>query len=161
MKKIGVLIILLVLGGVVSINAQNIVQITQNNGSNNTINTHEHCGFKINGICSCEDIGGVSLEDISRKALDEGYFSNGVTTAYLKNYNNFPVTVLFKLLFDTSSKVRNYIEVEEVYQVVIPANKTKGVELRHSNCPSCYSLEGMIVRRLQNQSNSNSLKRKK
>jgi hypothetical protein len=148
MKKISVLIFLL--GIVVSANAQNIIQITQNNSGNNTTKTHEHCGFKINGICSCEDIGGVSLEKISREALDEGYFSNGITTAYLKNYNNFTVTVLMKLLFDTSTKVRNSIEVEEVYQVVIPANETKGIELRHCNCPSCYSLQGMIVRRLRN-----------
>ena len=148
MKKFYVLIYLL--GIMVSVNAQNIVQITQNNGSNNTTKTHENCGFKINGICSCEDIGGVSLEEISRKALDNGYFSNGVTTAYLKNYNNFTVTVLLKLLFDSSSKVRNSIEVDEVYQIVIPANTTKGVELKHCNCPSCYSLQGMIVRRLKN-----------
>lgn len=148
MKKISVLIFLL--GIVVSANAQNIIQITQNDSGNKTTKTHEHCGFKINGICSCEDIGGVGLEDISRKALDNGYFSNGVTSAYLKNYNNFTVTVLMKLLFDTSSKVRNSIEVEEVYQVVIPANETKCVELRHCNCPSCYSLQGMIVRRLRN-----------
>ena len=147
MKKI---VLIFLLGIITSVNAQNIIQITQNNGNTKTIKSHENCGFKINGICSCEDIGGVSLEEISRKALDEGYFSNGVTTAYLKNYNKFPVTVLLKLLFDTSSKVRNSIEVEEVYQVVIPANKTKGVELRHCNCPSCYSLQGMIVRRLRN-----------
>lgn len=148
MKKLCAIILLL--GVIISANAQNIVQITQNSGSNNTTKSHENCGFKINGICSCEDIGGVSLENISRRALDEGYFSNGVTTAYLKNYNNFTVTVLLKLLFDTSSKVRNSIEVDEVYQVVIPANETKGVELRHCNCPSCYSLQGMIVRRLRN-----------
>lgn len=128
--------------------AQNIVQITQSSG--NTTTSSKECGYKINGICSSEDIGGVSLEEISRRALDEGVFSNGVTTAYLKNYNNFAVTVLMELNFDTSSKVRNYIDVDEVYQVVIQSGETKGVTLRHANCPSCYSLTGMIVRRLRN-----------
>lgn len=146
MKKICTLIVLL--GFIIYGNAQNIVQITQNS---NTTTTTKESGFTINGISSSEDIGGVSLEDISRKALDDGYFSNGITSAYLKNYNNFTVTVLFKLLFDSSSKVRNNpIEKEEVYQVVIPANETKAVPLKHCNCPSCYSLLGMIVRRLRN-----------
>ena len=130
--------------------AQNkIIQINQVNGQTTTSSSKE-CGYKINGICSSEDIGGVSLEEISRRALDDGVFSNGVTTAYLKNYNNFAVTVLMELNFDTSSKVRNYVDVDEVYQVVIQSGEKKGVALRHGNCPSCYSLKGMIVRRLRN-----------
>ena len=127
------------------LNAQNIIQIT-NNGNQNT---NADCGFKINGICSSEDIGGVSLEGISREDLGGGYFSNGITRAYLKNYNNCTVTVLIKLIFDSYSQGGSTC-VEEVYQVVIPSNETKSVTLNHCNCPSCYSLQGMIVRRLNN-----------
>lgn len=145
MKKI--FAILFFWGIMTGATAQNIIQIT-NNGNESTT-TQKDCGFKINGICSSEDIGGVSLEGISREALSEGYFTNGITRAYLKNYNNFTVTVLMQLVFDSSSKGGS-LYVDEVYQVVIPSNETKAVELKHCNCPSCYSLEGMIVRRLKN-----------
>jgi hypothetical protein len=143
MKKIFVM--LFVLGLMTLANAQNIIQIT-NNGSQNTTTD---CGFKINGICSSEDIGGVSLENISRQDLGGGPFSNGITRAYLKNYNNFTVTVLIQLAFDSYSQGGSTY-VEEVYQVVIPSNETKTVQLNHCNCPGCYSLQGMIVRRLMN-----------
>lgn len=144
------LVLLLFVGIITCANAQNIIQITNNNnGSNN--NTQKDCNFKINGVCSSEDIGGVSLEEISRVADDPTYvWSNGTTSAILKNYNNFTVTVLMQLLFDTSGKVRNPTETEEVYQVVLQPNETKTVALKHCNCPSCYSLQGMIVRRLKN-----------
>lgn len=146
MKRIYALI--LIVGMISCAKAQNIIQIT-NNGSSNT-SYQKECEFKINGICSTEDIGGVSLEKISRVADDPNYaFSNGTTTAYLKNYNNFTVTVLMQLLFDSSRKGGDAY-VEEVYQVVIPSNETKKVELKHCNCVSCYSLQGMIVRRLKN-----------
>lgn len=147
MRKL--LVILTVLWYIPCYAQNNIIQINQVNG-NTTTSTEKDCGYKINGICSSEDIGGVSLEDISRKALDEGVFSNGITTAYLKNYNNFAVTVLIELNFDSSSRTRNGTYVDEVYQVVIQSGETKGVTLRHCNCPGCYSLKGMIVRRLRN-----------
>lgn len=126
----------------------NVIQINQVNGSTST-STQKECGYKINGICSSEDIGGVSLEEISRRALDEGVFANGITTAYLKNYNNFTVTVLIELNFDSTRKGGS-LDMDETYQVVIPSGETKGVTLRHGNCPSCYSLNAMIVRRLRN-----------
>ncbi len=127
-------------------NAQNIIQITQNGNGGNSSND---CGFKINGICSSEDIGGVSLEGLSRHVYDSGPWANGITNAELKNYNNFTVTVLIKFLFDSYSQGGATYE-EEVYQVVIPSNETKKVQLKRGNCPSCYSLQGMIVRRLGN-----------
>lgn len=142
MKKFSIFIFLLEI--TFSINAQNIVQITQNSNSNNS-NNQKECEFKINGICSSEDIGGVSLEKISRTVESDYVFANGITKAHLKNYNNFTVTVLFKLAFESRTKY-----VEEVYQVVIPSGNEKTVELKHCNCPSCYSLLGMIVRRLRN-----------
>lgn len=148
LKKIFSTICILLASGILSAWGQNnIIQITQTNGGTTT--TQKDCGYKINGICSSEDIGGVSLEKISRVATDEGYFSNGITTAYLKNYNNFAVTVLMELIFDSSSKGGSLYK-EEVYQVVIQSGETKEVTLRHCNCPSCYSLNGMIVRRLRN-----------
>ena len=145
MRKI--IAILFFCGMMTYANAQNIIQIT-NNGNASTA-THDDCGFKINGICSSEDIGGVSLEDISREDFGGGPFSNGVTRAYLKNYNNFTVTVLMQFTFDSYSQGGSTC-VKEVYQVVIPSNETKSVQLNHCNCPGCYSLNGMIVRGLKN-----------
>lgn len=145
MKKI--IAILFLCGAMTYANAQNIIQITNNGNSSAT--TQKDCGFTINGICSSEDIGGVSLEDITRQDLGGGPFSNGITRAYLKNYNNFTVTVLIQLAFDSYSH-GGATYVEEVYQVVIPSNETKSVQLKHSNCPGCYSLQGMIVRGMRN-----------
>ncbi len=144
MKKI--LAVIFLFGIMICANAQNIIQITQNgNGSN----SQNDCGFKINGICSSEDIGGVSLEGLSRQVYDTGPWANGVTSANLKNYNNFTVTVLIKFIFDSTDHGGS-LYVDEVYQVVIPSNETKSVQLKHGNCPGCYSLQGMIVRRLSN-----------
>lgn len=144
MKKILAVIFLLLI--IICTNAQNIIQIT-NNGSGS--NYQNDCGFKINGICSSEDIGGVSLEGLSREVYGSGPWANGITNAELKNYNNFTVTVLIKFLFDSYSQGGATYE-DEVYQVVIPSNETKKVQLKRGNCPSCYSLQGMIVRRLGN-----------
>lgn len=142
-----IIITLGVLVGIMSCTyAQNIIQITQNGNSSNAQND---CGFKINGICSSEDIGGVSLEGLSRDVYGSGPWANGITNAELKNYNNFTVTVLIKFLFDSYSQGGATYE-DEVYQVVIPSNETKKVQLKRGNCPSCYSLQGMIVRRLGN-----------
>ncbi len=142
-----IIVTLGVLFGIMSCSfAQNIIQITQNGNGGNSSND---CGFKINGICSSEDIGGVSLEGLSRHVYDSGPWANGITNAELKNYNNFTVTVLIKFLFDSYSQGGATYE-DEVYQVVIPSNETKKVQLKRGNCPSCYSLQGMIVRRLGN-----------
>lgn len=138
------LIITFLLGIMTCANAQNIIQINQNINGNNS---QDDCGFRINGICSSEDIGGVSLERITFRPY-EGCI-NGYTTASLKNYNNFTVTVLIKLLYDSTDK-GGTTYVDEVHQVVIPSNETKSVSLNYGNCPACYTLQGMIVRRLSN-----------
>ena len=145
MKK--VLILLLYSVSLTCLAQNNIIQINQSGGTTTSI--QRDCDYKINGICSSEDIGGVSLEEISRRAYSQEVFSNGVTTAYLKNYNNFAVTVLIELNFDTTNRGGS-LDMDETYQVVIQSGETKGVELRHCNCPGCYSLKGMIVRRLKN-----------
>lgn len=137
------LILLFLLGVLSIVNAQNIVQIT-NNG--NSSNTQKDCDYKINGICSSEDIGGVSLEEI-RRVLRGGaweFCQNYDVYADLKNYNNFTVTVLLKFEYHSNST-----DDEETYQVVIPSNGTKTITLKRC-LSSPYSLQGMIVRRLQN-----------
>ena len=134
MKKF---VLIILLGIVASVHAQNIVQITQNNGSNNTTKTHEHCdGFKINGICSCEDIGGVDAEVFFRAGF------------YLKltNYNQFPVTVLWKAEY-------NHGDDYKTGTVVLSTNGTKNSEKTvtlHDGRLSIWTLDGIITRRLKN-----------
>lgn len=142
MKK--VLIITFLLGMVICANSQNIIQIT-----NNGTTSQKDCGYKINGICSSEDIGGVSLEGLSRDVYGSGPYASGIINANLKNYNNFTVAVLIKFVFDSYNYGGATYE-DEIYQVVIQSNETKKVQLKRGNCSDCYSLQGMIVRRLGN-----------
>lgn len=123
----------------------NIIQINQSNGSYNN-STSQDCGYKINGICSSEDIGGVSLGEI-RRVLRGGaweFCQNYDVFADLKNYNNFTVTVLLK--FDYES--RNTSD-EETYQIVLKSCEEKSIKLKYC-LSSPYTLQGMIVRRLRN-----------
>ena len=135
MKKLYVLIFLL--GIVVSANAQNIVQITQNNGSNNITKTHENCGgFKINGICSCEDIGGVDAEVF----FEAGFYLR------LTNYNQFPVTVLWKADYNRGDD-------DKTGTTVIGAsgtNNSKKIVKLHDGRLGRWTLVGIITRKLKN-----------
>ncbi len=142
MKKVYALILLL--GITVSINAQNIVQITQNNGNNSSTKTHEHCGgFKINGICSCEDIGGVDAEVFFRAGF------------YLKltNYNQFPVTVLWRAEYNGGDDCRTGTTVLRAFDTNKTAsgtnNSEKIVEL-HDGRLGRWTLGGIITRKLKN-----------
>lgn len=113
------------------------VNVNINNRGNSTNVDGE---FRINGISSSEDIGGVDLEFKNEK--DDGRCYDGYKTiSVLTNYNAFPVTVLFKVSgpYDPSNKTLN---------VVIGANGTKRVEIWCGEAGT-YSLEGMIVRKLK------------
>lgn len=145
MKKFFTLIFLL--GIIAGANAQNIIQIT-NNGTGGNSNTQRDCDFKINGVCSSEDIGGVSLERFYNEIIlgqENAPWPNHYGYAELKNYNNFTVTVLIQVAFEFRDSYQ-----EETYQVVIPSNESRNVKIKKGNCPSCYTLQGMIVRRLKN-----------
>lgn len=142
--KIHMTFLLLLIG--LSSYSQNIIQIT-NNGNSNT-NTQKDCEFKINGVCSSEDIGGVSLERFFSEIIpgqENAPWPNYYGYAELKNYNNFTVTVLIKVAFEYKDKYQ-----EETYQVVIPSNETRNVRIKKGNGTQYYTLLGMIVRRLKN-----------
>lgn len=138
--------LILLLSIITCAKTQNIIQIT-NNGTNTT-STQKECEFKINGVCSSEDIGGVSLERFYNEIIpgqENAPWPNHYGYAELTNYNNFTVTVLIKIAFEFRDNYQ-----EETYQVVIPSNETRKVKIKKGNCPGCYSLLGMIVRRLKN-----------
>ena len=145
MKKI--IVIFFILYGF-SCYSQNIIQINQSSNSTSTNSSNSNCDFKINGVCSSEDIGGVSLERFYNEIIpgqENAPWPNYYGYAELTNYNNFTVTVLIKVAFEYKDSYQ-----EETYQVVIPRNETRKVKIKKGNCPGCYSLLGMIVRRLKN-----------
>lgn len=139
------MIIIFALASVISTAQNNIIQINQVNG-NTTTSSQKDCGYKINGICSSEDIGGVSLDEIRRELRGGApeFNQNWDVFADLTNYNNFTVTVLLKFEYESNS-----ISDEETYQVVLPSGGKKSIKLKYCR-QSPYSLQGMIVRRLRN-----------
>ena len=117
-------------------NSQNIIQITNNNGNSNNTNTEKDCGFKINGVCSSEDIGGVDAE----------VFFKGGFYLKLTNYNQFPVTVLFEANYNHGDDYKTGTVVLSAYGTT---NSEKIVKL-HDGRLSIWTLEGIIVRKLKN-----------
>ena len=100
----------------------------------------DDCPYRINGICSTEDIGGVDVElitdELNRPAIK------------LTNYNEFPVTVLWSI----ESKHSGYGTsgcIDKVGTTVVGVNGTKTINIGYSSCYIReYSLNGLIVRKL-------------
>ena len=121
----------------VSVNAQNIVQIS---GQANENYSKEDCAFRINGICSTEDIGGVSL-DFRECDLDGRIERAGCAHIYLhaENFNNCSVTVLVQ--YDTK------YSIDHITSFVLRPGEKIARFLEHSPASS-GKLDGMIVRKL-------------
>lgn len=125
--------------------AQNVVVQTTNNPSQSS---KEDCAFRINGICSTEDIGGVDarwyryVSDISGYKDMEGYISSFSNSYFLlENYHDFTVNVLLLVSNDDDCP-------DETFNVVIKPGAKKLV-----HTPSCgdtyfYVLKGIITRKL-------------
>ena len=122
-------------------NAQNVVINNQTNSGD--------CGFRINGICSSQDIGGVEIEihyctsgranwkEIAWKQIDPLMIAHYYMIA--KNYNSFTVTTLIAL---------NLQGKESVYSGVIPANGVKVFHIGHCTDVEPYSIIGSITRKM-------------
>lgn len=117
------------------------------NINNQDYSSNKDCEYKINGICSSEDIGGVEIQGKLKwdyNSSYDGYLRN--TYAVLTNYNPFTVTVLFEYGYN------------EVHSLVLRANETKEVFAYNGGStvyskpePSqstSFSIKGMIVRKL-------------
>lgn len=123
---------LLILAGVLSFcsNAQNIIQISSS-GTGNNNNQQQECPFRINGICSSEDIGGVNFE---LKKVGETYNGPYIDYKYdyvATNYNPFPVTVLILENY-TVGGGRYRQEIENVLTVVLKPEESKRIR-SHAN----------------------------
>lgn len=125
-------------------NSQNIIQIsTDGNRNNNNYNQQQECPFRINGICSTEDIGGVDFE--------EKHNNNGAKDVLATNYNSFTVTVLFKIEYGRSA--RYGVEREAVVTKVLRPNESKwlGIDkLPRTPFAWGYHLTYSITRRMGN-----------
>lgn len=138
MKKLTFIIMTLFVFSIAS--AQNVVINNQTNSGD--------CGFRINGICSSQDIGGVEI-DIRRCHGEEGWISTAgeqVGSVYIAyyylfatNYNPFTVTTIIAV---------NVQGRQSVYNAVIPANSVKVFELGHCRSVEPCSVIGSITRKL-------------
>lgn len=119
------------------------------NINNNDATATDDCAYRINGICSSEDIGGVDLEFVQERRSDcvEVYSNRNSSHhdayANLTNYNSFPVTVIFKV---KDIYVQN--GTEKTFTVVLGVDGVKKVPIFERRMASEVTLEGMIVRKL-------------
>lgn len=100
--------------------------------------------FKINGISSSEDIGGVDVEFRTEVVGN----SSVVLFVSFTNYNPFPVTVLSILSYEDRRYGGDIEEKEKTITAVLGANGTKTIQLNDYWRGSGGSVEGLIVRKL-------------
>ena len=115
--------------------SQNIIVANGNNSNTSNNQDQEECPYRINGICSTEDIGGVEFEFIRSEKI-----SPLVDYYTLSNYNNFTVSVLVEYTIDG---------IRYTASNVLRANQKRQFKTSDSDYRSMCVLEGMIVRRLQ------------
>lgn len=137
MKKI-FLVLTTLIGFGLNVFGQNTVVIQNNNKSNKIDND---CPYRINGICSTEDIGGVAVET-----------TGGGWKFDIVNYNNFAVTIIYEVTSSRGIQGGSYFGTEtETGTIVLKANESKPFPRQGSFNVSTK----MIVRKLNNISESN------
>lgn len=120
------------------------------NINNQDYSSNKDCDFKINGICSSEDIGGVDIQGLDK--YDEAgtdregnpiYYINHY--AVLTNYNDFPVTVLIDFYGNVKQATLRKDETKEVFVHYVSENR----QTTYRPPQECgISYRGMIVRKL-------------
>lgn len=131
--------------------SQNIIVANGNNSNTSNNQDQEECPYRINGICSTEDIGGVEFEFI---------FENNYNYLRLTNYNNTTVSVLFELDYQHTAYFGANPELyisRGVKNYVLKSNESKKIKLswakdyygRIQDNSSNFSINGSIVRKLQ------------
>ena len=118
------------------------------NINNQDYSSNKDCEYRINGICSSEDIGGVEIQGKIKWDFEsnvDAYYK--CLYAVLKNYNPFTVTVLFEY------------DYNNVQSLVLQANGTKEVYIRcvepavqyrnpEPSTNTSFTIKGMIVRKV-------------
>ena len=121
-------------------NCQNVNVRINNQDATNT----DNCPYRINGICSTEDIGGVDVrfEERGGGVRDDGTYWLSKQYIVFKNYNSFPVTVLYKIQYDNSHS-RHYGE-EQIGNMVIGAGESREEVVMGGR----WNVTGLIVRKI-------------
>ena len=125
MKKFIVILVAL-LGFGMSSFGQNVVIQTNEAGKSET---KDNCAYRISGICTTEDIGGVEIST--------SYSVNGFYYLELENYNSFTVSVIFEYVTQGNKKTGT---------IVLKANEKKKTNDTYYQ-PSDFKL---IARKLNN-----------
>lgn len=101
------------------------------NINNQDVTAKDDCPYRINGICSTEDIGGVDFDLVKN--------DNGCTNIVLTNYNKCPVTVLLEYEYYHPN-----VWFKRTTTAVIPTDGVKEIG------GGCYGTRfvGMIVRKI-------------
>lgn len=132
MKK---LFFVLSLIGICSLGYAQDVNVNINNSGYND------CPYRINGICASEDIGGVEINFTAK---------NFCHYLDLDNYNSFTVTVLWQLEYYNKAYEKDG-RTTKTGSCVISANSNHRILICdgcYSNYIGCWSLKGLIVRKL-------------
>lgn len=106
------------------------------NINNQDATVQDDCVYRINGICSSEDIGGVNVD------VDGG---NGNCLRF-KNYNGFTVTVLYECVYYNPVTNSSYWKDTICGVIVLEAKGEKSVNLTGDS--RYWSVKGIIVRKL-------------
>lgn len=138
MKK---LLCIAAFAGMISIGYCQDVKVNINNQE---ATAKEDCPYRINGICSTEDIGGVDVQFLFGK---EEKCTWGCNYAIFTNYNTFPVTVLYEIEWRIGSSVKS-----KTGSIVLGVDGSKRIELEDygDDLSPRSSVKGIIVRKLQN-----------
>lgn len=132
---------LLVLFALVGISFLGYSQDVKVNINNQDASIKDDCPYRINGICSTEDIGGVDV------IIDK--YSSGRPTATFTNYNPFPVTVLYEC--DYNRPGSDYSRDHKTGTIVIGVEGQKEVYFDSRGYKENWSVIGIIVRKLAQQ----------
>jgi len=98
MKKFYLIIVTVICFNLSSFGQNEVIQTDEANKAE----AQDKCAYRIAGICTTEDIGGVEVARIRRTNEKGGHYYNEYFLEF-ENYNNFTVTVIFE--YTTFAKV--------------------------------------------------------
>ena len=133
MKKIVLIFATIICFGLNCFGQNVVIQTNEVNKSK----TNDDCAYRINGICTTEDLGGVEVSN--------GEYMGDMCHLIFENYNSFIVSVIFEITV-TSYVHPNYVEEKQTGTIVLKPNEKK--ETHNSYCkPRDFKL---IARKLKN-----------
>ena len=117
------------------------------NINNQDATTKDDCPYRINGICATEDIGGVNVDFVEVKEIENDIYYY-CSYMVLTNYNSIPVNVLWQIEYTGDyEKCSNYQNPVKTGNVVVGATGEKKIRLGTS-CGIQWSLKGLIARKM-------------